>query len=203
MSLAGLVHLALQIIKQANHFDVCLGVASLEEKADGRDAGVGVLGAGVLGQQKTRLEPGLLLQCAGTAGGAVGAHGLSALLRGLGWLVCGIREGCEGAWLRWLIIVVRDAAVCEQGGLSWIVDAYPHHECLDEFHVQTLLQKEQAGLRVMHRRVCVGVGKDTPEKSCAIVQAAYVSLKFLNLFITSVQTNSEAAIRGVLGQSKA
>ena len=53
-----LVHVALKVVKQANYFDISLGVAVLEEKAGGRDAGVGVLGAGVLGQKKTRFEPG-------------------------------------------------------------------------------------------------------------------------------------------------
>ena len=49
--LEDLVHLALQIVKKANHFDVFLGVAGLEEKANSRDVGIGIPGAGVFGQQ--------------------------------------------------------------------------------------------------------------------------------------------------------
>ena len=163
-----------------------------------RDVGVGILGARGFGQKETRLEPEFLFRCAGTAGGAVGAcvHpcGLGALLRGLEWMVCGTRKGCEGAWLRWLIIVVEDVAICEQGGLSWIIDAYPQHECLDECDIHALLQKEQAGLRVMHWRVCVGVRKDEPEQFGAIVQTAYIFLKVLQFFIAGVRTDCEAAV---------
>ena len=106
-------------------------------------------------------------------------------MRGLGLLVCGTRKSCEGARLRRLLTVVGDVAVGEQGGSSWIIDGYPRHECLDESNVPALVQKEQASLRVVHGRVCAGVGEDEPKQFCAIVQPIRPPMFFWRSLICS------------------
>ena len=74
---------------------------------------------------------------------------------------------------------------------------------MDEFHIPALAQKEQTDLAVVQERVRAWVGEYEPEKSGAIVQATDISLKILNLLITYVWTESQAAVRGVSCQLEA
>ena len=67
-------------------------------------------------------------------------------------MVFGTRKGCEGARLGRLLTVVRDVSIGEHSGSSWIIDGHPRHECLDESNIPALEQKEQASLRVEHKR---------------------------------------------------
>ena len=60
--------------------------------------------------------------------------------------------------MRWLITSTGCVLECEKSSLSRIIDGNPCHESLDELHMQTLLQNEQAGLGVMDERVRVGIG---------------------------------------------
>ena len=96
--------------------------------------------------------------------------------------------------MRWLITSTGCVLECEKSGLSRIIDRDPCPESLDELHIQTLLQNEQAGLGVMDERARVGIGKNESEQACAIVQTAYVSLEILNLFVTGVGTYSESTV---------
>ena len=121
-------------------FDTVVG---LQQQTDGGHCGVGILRSGIVGQEKSWLEP-------------AGIRWLGASLTGVRWLVCGIRDGCEGARMQRLVGGAGDVPVCEEGGCAGrVVNVDPHQQRLYKLHVQLLSQEKEATFGMVDERVCV------------------------------------------------